>query len=565
MRIPATAFALCAIFLLCCMHASGTVMITEICPDTWLKGEADEFFVIGGGSMDGVLVTDGEGSVRFPAGTRATVPLTCAAQGTAYHDVHGRWPDFEWYDSSPGVPDLVRTGQFALGNAGDTVTVLVRGTEIQSVGWPDDVVCREGQVHVYEDGMWDRRPYFIGQSRFAPATYTGATVTAFASPDCSREVLTETLASADTSLLINVYEFTDADIAAAAANAAAGGATVRVLLEGGPVGGIPEGEDGIAWLLTGAGAEVLTMATTDEAHARYRYDHAKYVVADGETVLVTTENFGASGFPPAGTAGNRGWGVVVTHPGVADYFTTVFVDDAGGPDAAPFPGSPPGDADGGGDGSVSRTPEFGPATFTGATVTPVLAPDTAGLIPAMIEGAQVSVDIEQAYISDWSDGRENPYLAAAVAAAGRGVPVRIILDSYWFNVEGEDDNDEMAAAINARAAAEGLPLEARLARTTDDDIVKVHTKGVIVDGEEVLVSSINWNEHSPSFNREAGVIIRHPGVGAYFTAVFEDDWEDAAGTPFTGTADADDRTLRILAAAGMLACLACYYAWRQRR
>jgi cardiolipin synthase len=563
MRTSAVPIALCALLLLCCLQASAAVMITEICPDTWLKGEADEFFVMSGGSLDRVMITDGEGSVRFPAGTRAAGPITCAAQGEAYRSVHGAFPDYEWYDSSPAVPDLIRTGQFAFGNGGDTVTLFEGGVEVQSVGWPDDVTAREGQVHVFEDGVWDRRPYFIGQSRFTPATYTGATVTAFASPDCAREVLRETLASADTSLRINVYEFTDAGIAACVAGAAGNGADVRVLLEGGPVGGIPDGEDGIAAMLTGAGAEVMVMTTTDDAHARYRYDHAKYVVADGETVLVTTENFGVSGFPEPDTAGNRGWGVAVTHPGVAEYFTTVFEEDAAGGDVIPYPGRAEDPEE---SGAVSRPAAFSAETFTGATIVPVLAPDTAGLIPAMIEGAAVSVDIEEAYISDWSNGQENPYLAAAVAAAKRGVRVRVILDSYWFNVEGEDDNDEMAAAINARAAEDGLPLEARLARTATGDIVKVHTKGVIVDGEEVLVSSVNWNEHSPSFNREAGVIVRHPGVAGYFTAVFEDDWEDAAGTPTTAaTADGDDRLLRILAAAGMLACLAVYYAWRQRR
>jgi len=560
--MSAVSVALCAIILLCCLHASAAVMITEICPDTWLKGEADEFFVIDGGSLDRVLITDGEGSVRFPAGTRAPGPLTCAARGEAYRTVHGQYPDYEWYDSSPAVPDLIRTGQFAFGNSGDTVTLLEGGVEVQSVGWPDDVASREGQVHVFEDGVWDRRPYFIGQSRFAPATYTGAAVTAFASPDCSREVLAGTLSSADTSLLINVYEFTDAGIAAYAAGAAANGATVRVLLEGGPVGGIPDGEDGIARMLTGAGAEVLVMTTTDAAHARYRYDHAKYVVADGETVLVTTENFGASGFPTAGTAGNRGWGVAVTHPDVAEYFTMVFEDDAAGGDVIPYTGGAENSDE---SISVPRPAAFSPATFTGAAVTPVLAPDTAGLIPAMIDGAEVSVDIEQASISDWTGGTENPYLAAAVRAAERGVRVRVILDSYWFSVEGEDDNDEMAASINARAAEGGLPLEARLARTADDDIVKVHTKGVIVDGEEVLVSSVNWNEHSPSFNREAGVIIRHPGVAAYFTGVFEADWDDAGATPLTTGEDRDDRMLRIFAAAGMLVLLVVYYAWRQRR
>lgn len=100
----------------------------------------------------------------------------------------------------------------------------------------------------------------------------------------------------------------------------------------------------------------------------------------------------------------------------------------------------------------------------------------------------------------------------------------MLLDSAWFNTEDEADNDEQVALINRIAAAEGLPLEARLVDLQAHDLTKVHTKGVVVDGQRVLVSSINWNENSPSFNREAGVIVDDLATGAYFTAAFDSDW-----------------------------------------
>jgi phosphatidylserine/phosphatidylglycerophosphate/cardiolipin synthase-like enzyme len=43
---------------------------------------------------------------------------------------------------------------------------------------------------------------------------------------------------------------------------------------------------------------------------------------------------------------------------------------------------------------------------------------------------------------------------------------------------------------------------------------------VIVDGERVLISSINWNKHSPTYNREIGIIIENPELAAYYTEVF---------------------------------------------
>ena len=54
---------------------------------------------------------------------------------------------------------------------------------------------------------------------------------------------------------------------------------------------------------------------------------------------------------------------------------------------------------------------------------------------------------------------------------------------------------------------------------------------MIVDDQSVLVSSINWNSNSPNFNREAGVIIDHPGVAHYFLDVFEDDWNPTVKSP----------------------------------
>ena len=123
----------------------------------------------------------------------------------------------------------------------------------------------------------------------------------------------------------------------------------------------------------------------------------------------------------------------------------------------------------------------------------------------------------------------------------------------------------MAALINARAAAEGLPMEARLARIGSGYPEKVHNKGVIVDGNAVLISSVNWNENSPSFNREAGVIIESPDAGTYFSDVFTADWEDAGPLPDDPSAPADDTLLRQEIAAGVILLLLTGYIVRRRR
>ena len=372
----------------------------------------------------------------------------------------------------------------------------------------------------------------LGQSRLARASFENVTVTAFVAPDSSLEVFSGAVASAQQRVLVNVYELTSTNITDSVTTAEKRGVDVTVLVEGGPVGGIPAAEKSAIAVLNRSGISVLEMASPEGGHVPYRYDHAKYVIIDDRAVLVTSENFGHSGFPPSGEAGNRGWGVAMEDPRVAAYFTDLYKADTSGSAITPVYGTAgPGENYA----VISRPAVFVPATFTGARVTPVIAPDTSAEITGLIDSAQESIEIQQAYITNESKTLLNPYLASAINASRRGVHVRVLLDSYWYNMEDEADNDEMVALINRIAAAENLPLEARCADLDTTGLEKIHNKGVIVDDRAVLVSSINWNTNSPGFNREAGVIIEQPGVAGYFRAVFDADWSPAVRSPHQPT------------------------------
>jgi cardiolipin synthase len=91
-------------------------------------------------------------------------------------------------------------------------------------------------------------------------------------------------------------------------------------------------------------------------------------------------------------------------------------------------------------------------------------------------------------------------------------------------------------------------------------VQSIHNKGVIVDGDRVLISSINWNDNSPSFNREAGVILEHPGVAGYYTEAFVQDWSRAAGGPRAG----DTEILRGAVAILVICLLFGLYLVRRR-
>lgn len=520
------------LFLAVLVGTVGAVQIVAFCPDTYLKDEPDEYVVLEGtGSLAGIEITDGEGSVRFPEVSTIDGRIVVAREAAGYLRSHGSLPDYEILDTDAQVPDMRRTGNFRLANAQDSLILIDRGAVVQEVRWPDDVAPRQGQVHTLVNGTWDPRPFFIGQSDFATQTFDNVTVTLFISPDCSYDVLAEAIASARQSLDVNVYEFTHPGIAEMLADAADRGVDVSVLVEGGPVGGISPEEEGVVGILADHGVGVMMMETAGDVHARYRFDHAKYMVIDDASVLVASENFKESGIPETGKSGNRGWGAWVQDTEVAGYFADVYSEDDTGGDIVPAPEDGELETTGAGGAYEVR---FSPETVTGARVTPVLAPDTSNLVRQMIAGAQERILIEQAYISNSTTGGPNRYLAEAINASRSGVRVQVLLDSAWFNVEGEDDNDEMAAWINDYARREGLPIEARCIDLEAANLEKVHTKGVVVDNRSVLVSSINWNDNSPDFNREAGVIIEHPAAAAYFARSFAADWESGETTEEEG-------------------------------
>ena len=512
------------VFFLFCLIIPGAsaIVITEFCPDTYLKDDPDEYVVLSGtGSLDGIMVSDGEGGFRFPPGSRIDGRVTVAYNGNAYTGVHNRPPDFEYYNYAPDVPDVIPAGMFRLANTGDELMLYDHDNLLQKVSWPTDVKPREGQVHFLENGGWDPRVLMLGQSRIAPANFSGVSGVSFVSPDCSLELYRNCIDEAKQEILLNVYEFSSPEMADELISARKRGVNVTVLIEGGPVGGItPEG-NAICERLTRNNIIVCQMGTTGDSHAPYRYDHAKYIVVDSLYLFITSENFKGNGFPAEGISGNRGWGVCLIDPGVATYFREVFLTDLNGKGISSMRGKE-GPLESGG--TVPHTKEFFPLRFEDANVSPVLAPDTSYLIPELLRSATHEIDIEQAYVSNESKGIPNRYLAEAINASRRGVHVRVLLDSYWFNTEGEDDNDEMMAYINQVAASEHLPLEARCAELDRNELEKIHNKGVIVDRKKVLVSSINWNYNSPTFNREAGVIIEQPEAAQYYGAVFEDDW-----------------------------------------
>jgi len=521
-------------------------------------------------------ITDGEGIAAFPLGT-AIGPgeeLVMAQNATNYHLQLLRSPDFEYGGSNLSVPDAAIIGSApALSNAGDEVLLMNNyctcmdayvygGSFYVAASWTSGPAeaLGQGQIARRNSGQdtntsadWSCiRPYVLGQSDFSSAQYTAdGAITVFVSPDCSFGAVSGAVDNASSSIWLCVYEFTSQALADRLVSAAQRGVDVRLFLEGSPVGGLTPEEIYLARQVVQAGGHVRIMTNDPDngIHERYTYIHAKYAIIDSDTVLITSENWGPSGIPEPGEAGNRGWGAIIKDTDLASYFAGVFAEDwnPSRADSVSFDqGHPLWNAGTAPSGNATQyTPAFGPLTVTSqASVIPVLAPDTSlarETVLGMMDSATERVYVEQFYAyKHWGDRSTdtpvtapNLYIEAAIDAARRGCEVKILLDATYYNVDETDpiDNDDTAVYINAIATAESLDLEAKLVNLTEHDFDKIHNKGVIADNS-VLISSINWNLNSVTCNRESGVIIGNSQVADYFTGAFLFDWQDDRTPPF---------------------------------
>ena len=95
----------------------------------------------------------------------------------------------------------------------------------------------------------------------------------------------------------------------------------------------------------------------------------------------------------------------------------------------------------------------------------------------------------QYFEMDWYWGwQENPLLDELESAAQRGVSIRLAINQHYVN-----DNPGIREAVNELNQWEG-DVQAIL-MSENETVTKLHNKGVIIDGESVLISSINWGDN----------------------------------------------------------------------
>lgn len=525
--------------------------------------------------------------LRFPpgAGLAPGAGLCVARDAVAFQRLLGRFPEWQYAGGGTRAPRLAApagvpqpspwAGRAVLADpAGQPVNALAWGTLPAAVpGWsgpplpsapPGEVYLRawdEASGRFLDTGRredWKQgghwlplRSYRVGQTNLPPAPWMAVAgpVVASVAPDCTLAALVPVLAGARRSIDLNLYQITSSPLAEELAAAAGRGVAVRVLLDGTPFGKLLDKTRYLARVLADQGVTVRWLAGDAGVQKRYVYNHAKYALVDGEWVLAWSENWSAHSFPVVVGGGNRGWGVAVRSRPLARYLAAVFAADfdPGRPDSLPLlPGHPlwgglteiPDPR--GQDPAAGYRPRWQPLSLrSGCRVQPVVGPDHAllerGGVLGLLRRASRTLAVQCQYIPphwgmpDHGSPEETPnlYLAAVLAAARRGVQVRVLAGNRQPEPWSPQDSLHTVDYLNTLARRERLDLAARLENPAVTGLT-IHNKGVLVDGRWSLIASINWSENAPGHNRELGLIVDSPAVAGYFGAVFSWDWDQAA-------------------------------------
>lgn len=474
--------------------------VHAIYPDPVRSGDRGEFVVLAlpnDTSLGHFAITDGHTSAALPnrtvSGRIAVTGAPTAVRNLTEYPIIG-------LDSAP-----------SLANGGDSVTLRRNGTTVASVRYSD---TEEGELGVIAGSTLRWRP--LGATDRPVVTGAPGEVRAFTLPDAPRAPLAS-IRNATSRVYLAGYTLSSDRVADALLAAQRRGAEVRVLLEGAPIGGRTRVEATTLDRLSEAGVEVRVVAGP---RARYRYHHAKYAVADDRAVVLT-ENW-----KPAGTGGksSRGWGVATGQSRVVAGLAATFRADAGWRDAVAWTDYREGRSFQRGETATGSYPSNFDVTTVPVERTELLVtPDNAQTaLVDELDAATASIDVVQPTVGGW----EEPLMRALRRAAKRGVEVRLLLSSAWY---AREENQKVVDRFEAWADRTGAPLSAKLA-DPGGRYAKIHAKGAVVDGDRVIVGSLNWNEQAATVNREVVLVLYGGAAADYFGRVFDRDWNGGTST-----------------------------------
>ena len=369
-----------------------------------------------------------------------------------------------------------------------------------------------------------------------------ATIHLSASPDTGWPTLKDFLAATTQSLTVGLYDFTSAHVLSAVEGDLAG-KQFSLVLDHPPKNPTadqtdPETVTELSKTLADEFTQAWALTRTDKDATAWIFPtayHIKVAVRDRAAFWLSSGNWNNSNQPdidPVTEPGDasearhrdRDWHVVVEQPQLAGVFEdfikhdlTVAASHNQPADQAGTPLPPPPEGS-------TKTPAFAtffpPRTVTGAVrITPLLTPDPGvytTAVKALIGSATQTLYMQFQYIelprqTDTTSQGFVDLVQAVIDRQTAGVDVKIIMSEF-----------ETAGYLEQLQAL-GLDVVSNVKIQNN-----VHNKGIVADGQRVLVSSQNWSTDGTLYNRDAGLIIEHPDAAQYFQQIFLHDWDHLA-------------------------------------
>lgn len=329
---------------------------------------------------------------------------------------------------------------------------------------------------------------------------------AFVGPDNAFEVVNASIHAATTSLYLEVYTLSSRNLIDSLIYAkTTNGVDVIVLLEFDHVSGYEDDyTEQAAYNLSNAGVEVLW--TTPD----YTFTHAKFWVVDSQYTYVYSGNWAPSSLPADTDARtNREMGLMFNETDIAIFYEDIFFEDYA--KATAYSGTDPGFTLPSEDSGTYVPVKVSPLELTEyMEVIPIFSPNNSyAMLLSLIENATTTIDVQQQYLTETCELTYD-----LIDAANSGVTVRVMYP------------EPTTASKNVTELLLQNGIEVRFSYSLYN-----HNKFLLVDGETVSVSSINWSNGSVVDNREAGAIVKNTNIANYLADVFEWDWENYTHIP----------------------------------
>ncbi len=594
--------------------APGSVLISALHFDAYGAGQGDEGFRLTNVSTQPITLTNwsmvkspSPGVVNLTGTLQPDQSIWIAKTAITFTQQFGFKPDYKYTaDADISVPLLTAPSQPAFGTGGklalregvtNTIDVVIWGTTtLTDEQWitptlqrySNNGISASGQIlyrkldevtgkivtdtNTAQDWANDRTDPISGRKAQYPgwdlekfwqtAKVTGtAALTVAIAPDNAYRVISDVIGSARQSIVMELHTFDNLGLLDVVTHTIARGVSVTVLLEGGPVGGIPDQELWICQQIELAGGQCWFMISntsgSNTIHARYDYVHAKMIVVDNQRVAIGSENLSPRTLAydnfADGTIGHRGVYLVTDAGGIVSRALEIWNSDfdpvnhrdilrwspvlTGSYGPPPIGFSPDVTIEVSGYRIRYPTPLAVTAPLTFELLT---APESSlhasdsllGLINR--SGAGDAIDVEQLdEPPHWGDSTSNPIadpnlrLEALLAAANRGAKVRLLLDRYFDDPTQLTSNTATVQYIESLRAVSSTLHDNLQVQLGDPAFYGIHNKMFLFNsgGRKVVhVGSLNGTETSNKANREVALQVESSAAYDYLRAMFDYDW-----------------------------------------